>query len=63
MDTVAKTIRSMMRSFEKISITSIFSKVKVGNDDFILTKKKGTIYWKSTCLKYISNILYVPIID
>lgn len=43
---------------------TIISKVKIENCDFILVKGKWTISIESfTCLKYISDVLFVPNID
>ena len=49
--------------FREIDRTTI-SKVRIGNGEYILVKGKGTIAIESlTCLKLISDVLFVPKID
>ena len=49
--------------FIEINKTFI-SKVRIGNGQLILVKGKGTVEIESlTCLKHISDVLYVPYID
>jgi len=44
--------------------TTVGSKVKIGNGDFISVKGKGTVSIESLFgMKYISDVLFVPDID